>query len=177
MGTFRFTLLAGTATIALACAPVVAPRGTDRVPPRITLTVLNAPGNPSFDTTDSPGSGMGACALARSFPAKLSFAASDDGGLATLTLTAFPGRIANVAVTPASAEARVAHDAATATDVLTVTFHPPAGHVQPNALVTLTVDGISALAAAALDAHGNRADLYQVDLRAREDGLRCGAGS
>ncbi len=164
------------AGLAAACAPVIAPRGADRDPPRITLTALNAVGTPSFSTTDAVAAGMGACAEVRSFPANVSLAAADESGVRTLTLTVFPGRISEVSAAPASIDVSVTRDEARATDVLTVTPHPPAGRVQPNLLVTLTVSEFSALVASAYDARGNRADLYQVDLRPAESGVICSGG-
>ena len=156
------------------CAPVPAPAGPDNTPPRITLTVLSSPGAPHFDTSDPADAAMGACAPVRSFPAKLTLAASDASGIATLTLTSFPGGLATVSVAPASATAALRRDPASATSRLTVTPHPPSGSVQPNLLLTLTLDAPSGVVAVARDARGLAARLYQVDLRPGDGPLACG---
>lgn len=156
-----------------ACAPVVAPTAADHVPPRITLTALNGVGTPTFSTSDTSADTMGACTDIQSFPARISVSAADESGVQSVTVTSFPGRIADATAAPATADVRVTRDAAHALDILTVTPRPPGGHVQPNILATLTISELSGVVVDATDTRGNHAELYQVDLRSANSGVIC----
>ncbi len=157
-------LLFGTMLLS-TCATVPAPSGSDLVPPRLTMTVLDGIGTPAFSTGDTVSSMIGACAEVRRFPARVSVSAADDGGVTTLTISAFPGRIEDVSVAPDSAGLATTRDASRGLESVTITPHPPDGRVQPNLLVSFTVSELSAIVASARDVRGNQGDLYQIDLR------------
>lgn len=153
---------------AVACAPRPAPDNHDTEPPQITLTALNSAGAPTF-SSDEPNAG--ACAVVRGFPASISVAATDAGGVDSLVVSVFPGRISDITVAPDSADFRMERERST--DILTVTTRPPEGLVQPNVVVTLKVSKFTGMVARAEDASGNRAHLPQVDLRPSQSAVSC----
>lgn len=164
----RLLSLSAIAILAVACAPRHAPEGGDVEPPRITLTALNSAGAPTFSSDDRD---PGACAVVRGFPASISVSATDDGGVDSMSVSVFPGRISDVTVAPGSASSRTERERST--DSLIVTTRPPAGLVQPNLVVTLKVSEFSAVVASATDESGNRGDLQQVDLRPPQTPVYC----
>lgn len=154
--------------LAVACAPRPALDGGDAEPPRVTLTVLNSVGAPTFSSNDRD---PGACAVVRAFPASISVAATDEGGVDSLVVSVFPGRISDISVAPDSADFRTERNRST--DSLIVTTRPPAGLVQPNVVVTLKVSEFSGVVASAEDTSGNRSSLHQVDLRPPQTPVSC----
>jgi hypothetical protein len=154
--------------LAVACAPRPALDGGDTEPPRITLTVLNSAGSPTFGSDEHD---PGACAVVRGFPASISVSATDEGGVDSLVVSVFPGRISDVGVAPDSADFRTERNRST--DSLIVTPRPPAGLVQPNVVVTLKVSEFSGVVASADDTSGNRGHLHQVDLRPPQTPVSC----
>lgn len=164
----RLLLLSAIAMLAVACAPRHAPGGGDGQPPRITLTALNSAGAPTFSSEERD---PGACAVVRGFPASISVAATDDGGVDSMVVSVFPGRISDITVAPDSALSRTERDRST--DSLIVATRPPAGLVQPNVVVTLKVSEFSGVVASATDESGNRGDLHQVDLRPPQTSVSC----
>ncbi len=164
----RLIAVSAIIMLTVACAPRPMLDGDDTEPPRITLTALNSAGAPTFSSDERD---PGACAVVRAFPASISVAATDEGGVDSLVVSVFPGRISDISVAPDSADFRTERDRST--DSLIVTTRPPAGLVQPNVVVTLKVSEFSGVVASAEDTNGNRGHLHQVDLRPPQTPVAC----
>ncbi len=109
--------------------------------------------------------------MVRAFPASISVAATDEGGVESLVVSVFPGYISDISVAPDSAD--FGTERHRGTDSLIVTTRPPAGLVQPNVVVTLKVSEFSGVVASAADTSGNRGHLHQVDLRPPQTPVSC----
>jgi hypothetical protein len=170
MGKSGFRLLVAAAIASgVGCRPRPAPTLPDTDAPNLNLQVEGR----SFNTDEGAGAPMDGCAEVRRFPVQLAVSASDrgGGGIASVVVRVFPGRISDTSVAPATAEVRLVLDRST--HVLTLTPRPDAGTVQPNLLATLEVDRESAVAVSATDTSGNGVELYQVDLWPLQSPVLC----
>ena len=144
-----------------SCVPRAAPTGDDDTVPNIVLTILNSAGAQSFSTDEGETAPDDACAEVQSFPTTLSVAASDEGGVRSIRVRVFPGRISRVSVAPATAEITLD------SEYLDISTNPPAGTIQPSVVTTFDVNESTAVVASALDEAGNASSLFQVDVRAQ----------
>ena len=95
----RHSLIA-LAAVALAAGCVESrPSGPDRDPPRITLTLLDGSGTPSFSTDEGSAPPVDACGTARRFPATVSVAVNDPGGINFVDIRVFPSELIPASVT------------------------------------------------------------------------------
>jgi hypothetical protein len=80
----------------------------------------------------------------------------------------------SISVAPAAPETSFEVSRDRATDVLVVTVRPPgADLVRTGVLTTFDVADFSAILVTAFDVAGNSNELYQVDIRGREDPIIC----
>ena len=184
------TIMLRLALVFLVCGAGAActrpgPPVSDTTKPRITLTALNRAGNPSFDTREGPTAPIDSCAEFRAFPASLTLAVADSGGVRSAIVRVFGGRIvrSSVSVAPRNPESRweLTQEIRAGThvaDTLTITLATPApGRVYTGLVMTLAVTPSNgtplSVNGSAIDVRGNSQNLYTVDFRHSSDGVIC----
>lgn len=153
--------------LCFGCEPRPEPTNPDDEAPVVTLQVRGQ----SFSSNDTPRDD--ACVKVNQFPVSMSVSTSDSGGggIDRVVVRVLPGTIADASAAPDSASLDLVREGPT--HVLTITPRPPSGSVQPNLLVSFTVDRFSGVVVASVDTAGNVANLFQVDVREAGDPVIC----
>jgi hypothetical protein len=152
------------------------PSGVDMTPPRITLTLLDGTGTPRFDTDEENQNPADACGTARAFPATVSVAVGDPGGVRQVLIRLFPAALVRDSISVGPAAPATSHEVTRdgAADRLVITSEPPGPDLVRTGLVAIfDVSDLTAITVAALDASGNSNNLYQVDIRPPDDAVIC----
>jgi hypothetical protein len=168
---------AGIVLCLLASACVrPAPTEPDSTPPGITLTLLSGSGTPHFSTDETDTNPFDACGTTRAFPATVSVAVGDAGGVEFVNIRMFPATLVpgSVTVGPASPETSVDVSRVGAADIVAITVRSPGSDlVRTGMLATFDVSESGAILVSAFDIAGNSIGLYQVDIRSPNDGVVC----
>jgi hypothetical protein len=153
-----------------------APTEPDSTPSEITLSLLSGPGTPRFSTDEENTNPDDACATARNFPATLSVAVGDAGGVDAVNIRIFPPALiaSSVEVGPASPESSHEVRRVGGTEILLITVRPPGTDlVRTGVLTTFEIAIPATINVDAFDVTGNEAHLYQVDVRDSSDAVIC----
>jgi hypothetical protein len=168
---------AGIVLCLLASACVrPAPTELDSTPPNITLSLLSGTGTPHFSSDEEDTNPTDACGMTRSFPATVSVAVGDAGGIHVVSVRILFAELVESSVTvgPATPGASYEIRRVGASDVLIITVRPPGTDlVRTGVVTTFDVEAPGAILVEAFDVTGNAAYLYQVDVRGPTDGVVC----
>jgi hypothetical protein len=174
---YRQVLFAMAALLLVAGCAGAAQTGTDTTLPAIRLTLLNSTGLPSFVSEASGDvilSGPSPCGTARHFPARFAVAASDMGGIHTVTVRVEPASTvaSSITVEPAAPVSDVAITPDGTGEILLTTLAIPGdGLTQASVLIVADVDGQPPirLDVSATDRAGNFNVMRSVEIRAIGD--------
>lgn len=161
--------------LATACTRP-APTEPDSTPPGITLTLLSGSGTPHFSTDEADTNPLDACGTTRRFPATVSVAVGDAGGVEFVNIRMFPATLVSGSVTvgPASPETSVDVSRVGAADIVAITVRSPgSGLVRTGMLATFDISESGSILVSAFDVAGNSISLYQVDIRSSNDAVIC----